>query len=124
VNRKYVEDNSDLKETRKYYIYMHTCPNGMRYIGMTLNGHKRWSSIKKYAHNSRFYNDIIKYGWNNIKHDILAETYYGWLARKIEKDMILRYQNCCYNETNFSKSYKKIYKTKKDQDLPNNNVLL
>jgi hypothetical protein len=117
--------DEDLKETKKYYVYMHTSPNGKKYIGMTRNFKQRWAS--GYKDNKKFHEDINKFGWDNIKHDILAETYYGWLARKLEKDMILRYKDVCYNETNFSKIPKFIRKRsmhKKTQDNANNNVIL
>lgn len=92
--------NTDMKENKTYYIYVHTAPNGKKYIGMTTNLKKRWIA-SKYKCNKEFYKDIIKYGWNNIRHEVLAITNYGWLARKLEKDMINRYKNFRYNTTNF-----------------------
>lgn len=32
------------------------------------------------------------FGWDNIKHEIVAETHYGWVARKIEKSLISRFK--------------------------------
>lgn len=92
--------NTDMKEDKIYYIYVHTSPNGRKYIGMTTNIKNRWK-VNRYKCNKQFYDDIIKYGWDNIEHEILATTNYGWLARKIERDMILRYKDVRYNTTNF-----------------------
>lgn len=53
-----------------YTVYRHVCPNGKMYIGMTSKDpKKRWES--KYGKNKRFNDDIQKYGWNNIKHEVL-----------------------------------------------------
>ena len=56
-----------------YYVYKHTCPNGKIYIGMT--GEEpayRWNGGYGYINNKRFIKDILKYGWDNIKHEILS----------------------------------------------------
>lgn len=55
-----------------YCVYRHTCPNGKVYIGITCqNPVKRWACGHGYANNDHFYNAIVKYGWDNIKHEIL-----------------------------------------------------
>lgn len=55
-----------------YVVYKHECPNGKIYIGITGNTpEKRWLNGYGYRHNNHFYNAIKKYGWGNIKHDIL-----------------------------------------------------
>ena len=55
------------------YVYMHTCPNGKVYIGQTHNLEERWGEGSGYNTNHEFSKDIEKYGWNNIKHEILKE---------------------------------------------------
>ena len=47
-----------------YIVYMHTCPNGKKYIGITgQSAERRWQKGKGYAYGSNdyFYNAIKKY---------------------------------------------------------------
>ena len=56
-----------------YYVYKHTCPNEKVYIGMTgEEPENRWNGGYGYNTNKRFFKDILKYGWINIKHEILS----------------------------------------------------
>lgn len=56
-----------------YIVYKHTCPNGKVYIGMTgLDLEKRWKDGFGYEDNRAFFHDIVKYGWDNIGHEILS----------------------------------------------------
>ena len=58
-----------------FCVYEHTCPNGKVYIGITCRNVKyRWNNGKGYIGNKHFYNAILKYGWENIKHEILYEN--------------------------------------------------
>lgn len=55
-------------------VYVHTSPSGKRYVGIT--GKKpsvRWGGGAGYRKNPVFYRAILKYGWNNIRHEILRE---------------------------------------------------
>lgn len=55
-----------------YTVYKHTTPSNKVYIGITSrNPVKRWESGKGYKTNEYFYRAILKYGWDNIKHEIL-----------------------------------------------------
>jgi hypothetical protein len=57
-----------------YYVYLHTNTiNKKVYIGMTkLTPKARWGGNGGgYRHQSRFYNDILKYGWDNFTHEIV-----------------------------------------------------
>lgn len=56
-----------------YYVYVHTVPNGKIYIGQTSDIQRRWNNGEGYVSNRPFYKDITIYGWNNIKHEIIAE---------------------------------------------------
>lgn len=66
---------------KDYSVYMHRCKeNGKVYIGMTNNIDRRWkcNGIEykpqdRDENNSRFWNAIKKYGWNNFEH-IIIET--------------------------------------------------
>ena len=54
-----------------YTVYCHTFPNGKKYIGITQQEpQRRWRDGKGYE-GQAVYNAILKYGWKNIKHDIL-----------------------------------------------------
>ena len=54
-----------------YIVYCHTFPNGKKYIGITQQEpQRRWRGGKGYE-GQAVYNAILKYGWKNIKHDIL-----------------------------------------------------
>ena len=58
-----------------YIVYMHTTPNNKVYIGITCqNPKKRWAYGYGYKKNKYFFSAIQKYGWNNIKHIIIAEN--------------------------------------------------
>ena len=77
----------------KYYVYIHTCPNNKRYIGITTQlPEKRWrSNGRGYIKNKHFYTAIQKYGWNNISHQVIevdTENEMNYL----EKYLIAYYQ--------------------------------
>lgn len=55
-------------------VYRHTCPNGKVYIGITgRDPLKRWKGGFGYRNNDHFSSAIMKYGWDNIKHEILFD---------------------------------------------------
>lgn len=54
-----------------YYLYAHTLPNGKIYIGMSKDTDSRWNNGKGYNQHYEFSRDIEKYGWQNIKHEII-----------------------------------------------------
>ena len=56
-----------------YTVYMHECPNGKRYIGVTNKSLEERSGRNgiQYNRNKYFYEDIMKYGWDNISHSVL-----------------------------------------------------
>lgn len=56
-------------EMKKYKVYVHTCPNGKRYVGCTTQKvNERWHRGRSYS--GIFRQDILKYGWDNITHDV------------------------------------------------------
>lgn len=67
----------------KYWVYIHTCPNGKKYVGCTTQKlTQRWKEGKGYLFNSHFTQAILKYGWNNIQHEAWeltseSEMYYA-----------------------------------------------
>lgn len=57
-----------------FVVYKHTTPNGKVYIGITGNEpRKRWNNGNGYRGNKHFWNAILKYGWDNIAHEILFD---------------------------------------------------
>ena len=85
-----------------YCVYKHTCPNGKVYIGMTgISPARRWQQGKNYITNTYFYRAIQKYGWDNIKHEILIEGLSKEEASAKEIELIALYKsdqrNCGYN---------------------------
>lgn len=83
-----------------YVVYKHICPNDKIYIGITGNGtKKRWSNgLSAYSNNQHFCNAIKKYGWDNVKHEILFEGLTKDEACQKEIELIAKYQS---NNPNF-----------------------
>lgn len=76
----------------KYYIYKHTAPNGKSYIGITSREPEvRWANGNGYCGQSKFYNAIKKYGWDNIEHEILFSDLPRDLACQREKEHIRQF---------------------------------
>lgn len=78
-----------------YFVYIHICPNGKRYIGLTGRTPEiRWGvNGRGYkAHNLHFYNAILKYGWDNIEHNIIARGLSKDEACVLEKYLISKYK--------------------------------
>ena len=73
-------------------IYKHTSPSGKVYIGQT--GQKpenRWDNGKGYK-SGYFYCAIKKYGWDNIRHEVLFTGLDQLNADIIEEDLIYYYK--------------------------------
>ena len=88
-----------------FCVYKHTCPNGKVYIGITCRKPKeRWCNGYGYMNNAHFYNAILKYGWNNIQHDILYSDLTQVEAEQKEIELIKQYKssnrNYGYNVAN------------------------
>ena len=86
-----------------YIIYKHTNKiNNKSYIGLTCQDPKlRWRNGKGYKPCVKFYNAIQKYGWNNIKHEILYTNLSEQEAKAKEIELISYYKACniSYNIT-------------------------
>lgn len=76
-----------------FSVYMHTCPNGKIYIGISHNPIVRWANGKGYVHNKYFTKAIQKYGWDNIKHEILYENLTKEEACRKEIELIAQYKS-------------------------------
>ena len=58
---------------RKFWVYIHTCPNGKKYVGITTKTKPeyRWGrNGEGYYQNEHFYRAILKYGWSSITHEV------------------------------------------------------
>lgn len=72
-----------------YAVYKQTTPSGKVYIGITkCTVEKRWESGSGYKSNKHFYSAIKKYGWDNIKHEIVVTGLNKWQACKVEQSLI------------------------------------
>lgn len=75
-----------------YSVYLHTFPNGKKYVGVTSWKPKlRWGANGCNYKNPYMRNAIKKYGWNNIKHEILADNLTIDQASEMEKTLIQKY---------------------------------
>lgn len=78
-----------------YTLYIHIVPNNKVYIGITSNVPKiRWGhGGKGYFGHKYFWSAIQKYGWDNIKHEIIATNLTKQEACQMEINMIAKYQS-------------------------------
>lgn len=79
---------------RTYYVYKHTTPSQKVYIGITKQEpEKRWKNGKGYDKDQIFRFAIEKYGWANIKHEILFEGLTEEEACEKEVELIAFYKS-------------------------------
>lgn len=95
-----------------YCLYRHTSPSGKCYIGITKrNPIDRWGQngcnyLKPNKSGTPkhpiFCNAILKYGWDNIKHEVLFDHLDKDRACRLEQELIRHYKNLnlSYNVTN------------------------
>ena len=76
-----------------YCVYCHTFPNGKRYIGITNNAENRWRNGNGYKHQKKIWNAIVKYGWDNIRHEILIDGITKEKAQELEKKLIAEFDS-------------------------------
>ena len=78
-----------------YCVYIHIFSNGKNYIGITRrNPIKRWGfNGYGYRLQTKFYNAILKYGWDNIKHEILFTNLTKEEAEEKEIELIKKYNS-------------------------------
>lgn len=77
-----------------YVVYRHTFPNEKVYIGITgQRPEKRWRSGFGYTHNRYLKDAIQKYGWDNIKHEILIEGLTKEQAEQKEIELIAEHKS-------------------------------
>ena len=77
-----------------YCVYKHTTPNNKAYIGMTgVNPLQRWNNGAGYIGQPKFYRAILKYGWDNIRHEIVYSGLTKEEAAEKEKELIEKYDS-------------------------------
>lgn len=78
-----------------YIVYKNTSPSNKVYIGITgqANVNRRWQGGRNYKNNNHFNNAIKKYGWDNIKHEILFDGLTKDQAEEKEKELIKSYKS-------------------------------
>lgn len=76
-------------DTMGWFVYKHTTPSGKVYIGITSKSPKRrWNSGHGYKHCKGFWNAIVKYGWQNITHEVLYDGLTKEEAERYERELI------------------------------------
>lgn len=80
---------------KPFCVYLHTSPSNKYYVGITCNKPTwRWGrNGVKYKNNEHFWNAIQKYGWENFKHEIIAGNLNENEAKKLEIELIERFQS-------------------------------
>lgn len=77
-----------------YVVYKHTTPSNKVYIGITSQKpEKRWNHGNGYSLNTHFSRAIKKYGWDNIKHEILYYDLSKTDAQQKEIELIEEYKS-------------------------------
>ena len=96
MNNKSIKENKDNSQI-VYKIYKITSlDTNKSYVGVTsLEVEERWASGSGYCKQKQFYSDIIKYGWNRFKKEILSESNDLKESRKLEAYYIKEF-NCIY----------------------------
>lgn len=80
---------------QKYIVYCHTNKiNNKKYIGVTGSSIQKRAGLNGslYKGSSHFYNAILKYGWDNFKHEILYDNLTKEQASQKQRQLIEEYQ--------------------------------
>lgn len=90
--------------TYMYSIYVHTTPDGRKYVGCTSQEpEKRFNHGRHYGHCRLFKEAIKEFGWCNITHEVIDTTDSKEEALKLEAHYILLYRS---NEREFGYNLK------------------
>lgn len=84
---------------KNWKVYVHTFPNNKKYFGITCRDDPniRWQNGKGYGKDGQpvMYNAIQKYGWDNVKHEILFSGLSRKEAESKERELIALYKTNC-----------------------------
>ena len=89
--------------SNNWILYEHISPSGKVYVGITNQPiKKRWKNGLGYINSNYFFGAIIKYGWINFQHNIIASNLGERTAKNMEKDLIAfnKAKGISYNITN------------------------
>ena len=88
-----MKENNNLEQEKCHTVYMHTSPSGKRYIGITgQTVEERWKNGWGYYTQLIFYRAILKYSFDNFKHEIIASELSKEEAVNLEKELIKQYK--------------------------------
>lgn len=88
---------SNIIENGNYCVYIHTSPSGKKYVGQTgkkpeerwgKNGSRYLNKINGKYNHPAFARAILKYGWENFEHEIIASNLTKSEADNFEKLLI------------------------------------
>ena len=111
-----------------YSIYVHTTPDGLKYVGFTgQEPIKRFGGGSHYRNNIRFYDAIKFFGWDNIEHQVLEtvkdkkialkrEEYYTLLFRSNEPEFGYNIQVGCIKDEDGRKKHSEKLKGRKHSE--------
>lgn len=71
-----------------YCVYEHVFPNGKKYIGISSDVEKRWRNGKGYETQGKIANAISRYGWENVKHNVIVDGVTKEQAEALERYLI------------------------------------
>lgn len=78
----------------EYTVYKHTCPNKRVYIGITrMKPERRWAGGLGYKGSNRFFASVVRFGWDNIDHEILDDGLTYAEAKAKETAYIKKYKS-------------------------------
>lgn len=77
-----------------YKVYVHTFPNGKKYVGLTMQEpRKRWENGRGYKKCPKVWAAIQKYGWSGVKSEVVANGLTKEEAEAMEIELIARYDS-------------------------------
>lgn len=92
MNRRY-------EKTQGYWVYAHTTPDGMHYIGISQQQpNQRWKPSEYKG--TALYQYIEQYGWENMSHTVLLDNLTKEQAEQLEDQFIteLQMNGLCINK--------------------------
>lgn len=99
-------------ESRNYSVYEHVFPDGSMYVGISNDPQARWANGRGYQTNEKMFSAIIKYGWDNIEHKIVADRLTVLEAEEMERSLIAelseigkKLYNTVWNPNNQKQTY-------------------
>ena len=114
------KDVRDIGEVKKlfwgdYKVYVHTFPDGRRYVGQTSKPLvQRWGNGGGYKTNRQMYEAIRRFGWGNIKHDVVKSGLNERQSLLLEDALIEK-----YGTTDSAKGFNKSRRPLSSMPYPN-----